>query len=173
MISVIKFQTKPNAFVLADLEYFDRTFVEVRVSRGACISEMWLYQRICIAVDAKRSLKVFAYCIGILFIIPLIVLKTLVAIACQIDCCRGCIPGRLITLECCLISISLYRMSRLGELFNLLVILKRIDLVFSSPKCMLSLLSINHLQSELKSLFSWSSIVLISFPIQKRQTSSA
>ena len=61
----------------------------------------------------------------------------------------------------------------LRELFNLLVVPKRIDLVFSFPKCMLILLSINHSQNELKSLFSWSSIVLIYFPAQIRQVSSA
>ena len=46
MISIIKFQKIPYAFVLDDLEFFYKKFVEVRVPRGACIIEMWLYQRI-------------------------------------------------------------------------------------------------------------------------------
>ena len=66
MISVIKFQTKPNAFVLADLEYFDKTFVEVRVPCQRMHERNVVVSANCIAVDAKRSVKIFAYCIGIL-----------------------------------------------------------------------------------------------------------
>ena len=47
MVSIFKFQTKPNAFVLVDLDFFDKKFVEVRVPPGACVIKMWLYQ--CIA----------------------------------------------------------------------------------------------------------------------------
>ena len=46
MVPIIKFQTKPNAFVLTDLDFFDKMFVEIRVLCGTCIIEMWLYQRI-------------------------------------------------------------------------------------------------------------------------------
>ena len=40
MVSIIKFKTKPNAFVLADLDFLDKMFVEVRVSCGACVKSL-------------------------------------------------------------------------------------------------------------------------------------
>ena len=57
MISVIKFQTKPNAFVLADLEYFDKTFVEIRVPCRCMRKRNVVVSANCIAVDAKGSIK--------------------------------------------------------------------------------------------------------------------
>ena len=58
MISFIKFQTKPNAFVLADLEYFEKTFVEVRVPFHRMHERNVVVSANCIAVDAKRSVKI-------------------------------------------------------------------------------------------------------------------
>ena len=73
MVSIIKSQTKPNAFVLTDLDVF--TFVEVRVPpREARIIEMRLYQRVEAKINLKNNSsnssrgknKLFASCIGIL-----------------------------------------------------------------------------------------------------------
>ena len=57
MISVIKFQTKPNAFVLADLEYFDKTFVKIRVPCWCMHERNVVVSANCIAVDGKGSVK--------------------------------------------------------------------------------------------------------------------
>ena len=42
----LSFETKPNAFVLTDLDFFYKTFVEVRIPRSTCVIKMWLYQGI-------------------------------------------------------------------------------------------------------------------------------
>ena len=34
------------AFLLTDLDFFDKTFVEVRIPRSTCVIKMWLYQGI-------------------------------------------------------------------------------------------------------------------------------
>ena len=89
------------------------------------------------------------------------------------DTLLSSIHPKYVTLLCCLILISPYLMSRSVWFFRCHFVPNRIDFVLSSPKWMLSLLSMNYSQRELKSLFSCSSIVLVSFAVYIRQVSSA
>ena len=79
---------------------------------------------------------------------------------------------RYVTTECCLISISpllIFICFRFLYFFHA----KRMDLVLSSPKCILSLFSTNQLQRELKFLFKLFSIRSKSVSLKIRQESSA
>ena len=105
-------------------------------------------------VGAGKRLRTIVSCKGILAFRS----ETLVAICSPDGLYQECTPSRL-PRKCRLTLILLYLMSKAFELLSLCLLPKRIDFVFSSPKCMLSLISRNHLRSELKSLFSCSSIV--------------
>ena len=83
------------------------------------------------------------------------------------------IQPKYVTFECCFICIFLYLIFSFGTLFILRLEAKSIDLVLSSPKWMLSLLSTNHSQMFVKSSFNCFSISITFFPWKTRQGSSA
>ena len=77
---------------------------------------------------------------------------------------------KYVTVEYYLFFIFLYWMFKGLAFFNLTFTDKKIDLVLSSPKWMLSLLSTKKLLIKLKFLLSWISICLISLCWKIRQT---
>ena len=83
------------------------------------------------------------------------------------------IQPKYVTFECCFICIFFYLIFSFGTLFILRLEAKSIDLVLSSPKWMLSLLSTNHSQMFLKYLFQLFSISITSFHWKTKQESSA
>ena len=80
---------------------------------------------------------------------------------------------KYVTFVYCLIFISLYWIFKGLAFLILRLLLKRIDLVLSSPKWMLSLLSTNQSHIKLKFLLSWISIFLIPLCWKIWQVSSA
>ena len=77
-----------------------------------------------------------------------------------------------VTFKYCLICMFLWVLFSFGTLFISFLEAKGIDLVLSSPKWILSLLSRNHSQMFIKSPFNCFSISAISFPWKTRQKSS-
>ena len=80
---------------------------------------------------------------------------------------------KYVTLEYCVILMSLYWMFSCFDFLILCLLPNKIDFVLSSPKWILNLLSTNQSQSILKFLFSADSISVISLCWNIKQVSSA
>ena len=126
------------------------------VSSRASVVEMWLNQYITKQSCQGLELKIcFFWQRNFSLLLILFITESALVF---LDIVSSSMHSRYFTLECCLICISPYFIFSFLTFFILNLVAKSIDLVLSSPKWILSLLSTNQSQLLSKSLFSCFSI---------------